>query len=359
MIALDNNTVSLSTTNQPAPGKSLSWIKWIGVVAGLLIIAYQFYRLYFYYTVKLPAGNYSHLRIVAQHFQFLSDIAMPLMAILIFIKSKHATAFYLGLFVIVYQFNVTVPLDTGAAGVVISITTGVVAGILCILSFQYFPVKITPQKIDAAIRYKWLRRYLKTFLHPRALWLFFSLLLLSIATLQYFFSVQSALSDFLILITAFAYLYINFRTTAGKENDSILWLFWGLITYILLVATIYTLYALRDGIKETTNFIFVIISFIVLIFSFGMSLFFTNSFDTGKFVTRTLVNGFLFILVIIIYNTLEHYVLHWLSHQLHISNVMMSSLLSGVLVLFISPLHHRLTHFLNKKLRQTHKSGHS
>jgi hypothetical protein len=82
-----------------------------------------------------------------------------------------------------------------------------------------------------------------------------------------------------------------------------------------------------------------------------MSLFFADTFNTGVFVRRSMVNGLLFLLIVFIYNTLEHYVLHWVSHKLHVSDAVIASMLSGLLVLFISPLHHRLTHYLNKKLK--------
>jgi hypothetical protein len=94
---------------------------------------------------------------------------------------------------------------------------------------------------------------------------------------------------------------------------------------------------------------------LVLLTAFFMSVFFANSFDTGFIITRTIVDGLLFLILVLICNTLEHYVLHTINEHLEINDAFVSSLLSGVLVLVISPLHHRLNHFLTHKFR--HNKG--
>ena len=123
--------------------------------------------------------------------------------------------------------------------------------------------------------------------------------------------------------------------------------------YIFLAFDVLYLYGGDPG--EVVRLLIAIIMLLILFFSFVMSLFFANTFNTGVFVRRSVVNATLFLLIVFIYNTLEHYVLHWISHKLHVSDVIISSMLSGVLVLLIAPLHHRLTHYLNKKLKGGHR----
>jgi hypothetical protein len=346
-----NPAVSQAVVARPTPALP-GLVKWAGIIAGILLVVFQIYQVYLYYTVKLPAGNYSSFRIIGHHFLFLSDFAVPAMAIWVLLRSKHNTAFYLALFFIVYQINVSFNLVEVPGEWLMNIISAALAGTLCVFSFQYFPRQVMQENVEAAVRYKWLRRYLDFFLHQRALWLVFFPVLLILYFLQDIHPLSGAVPDLLILPTAFIYLYVNFRTTKGSENDSILWLFWGLFCFILLTFITYTLTAFSDELHENIKITLSIAFSLVLLFSLGMSLFFSDTFNTGSFITRTFVNGIVFALVIVIYNTLEHYVLHWLAHKLHISNVMMSSFLSGIIVLAISPVHHRLTHFLNKRLRK-------
>jgi len=97
-----------------------------------------------------------------------------------------------------------------------------------------------------------------------------------------------------------------------------------------------------------------ILESLVIIVSFTLCLFFFNTFDTGVLVKRTLVDRVCFLIVIIVYNTLEHYALHWISHTLHLSDALASSFISGVLVMTINPLHHKLMHFMKGKLSGHH-----
>lgn len=352
MSAPESGPATISIALPSEKNRILPLVKWAGVIAGTLLLVYHLYTIYHYYTVRMQEEHFSTLTIVAQHVYIFKMLAIPIMAILILLKSRHNTAFYLALCFIVYEINVSLPLSKQLGIQLADIFTTSLAGLLAVLSFEHFPKKVTPQNIRVAVRFKWLQRYLIFLLNPIALCLGFFSLLIAICVIQTYVLFTGGITDFLIMITAFMYLYVNFRTTSGKDNDQILWLFWGLGSFILtsLIWNIITLFTTE--VPDIPRLLLSIANSLILVFSLGMSLFFTDAFDTGKFITRTLVSGFVFVLAILVYNTAEHYILHWFAHTLHISNVMMASFLSGVIVLVISPLHHRLTHFLEKRLRK-------
>jgi membrane-associated HD superfamily phosphohydrolase len=158
-------------------------------------------------------------------------------------------------------------------------------------------------------------------------------------------------TDIFITITASLCMYVNFKKSTASDRNKILWLFWGLISFTFLIIIHAIVYYLSFDALQTVSLLFNILMVCVLAVSLFMSLFYADTFDTGILIRRTFVNGFIFILIVLIYNTLEHYFLHWLAHELHLSDVLLSSLLSGILVLAFSPLHHRLMHFLEKYIK--------
>lgn len=160
------------------------------------------------------------------------------------------------------------------------------------------------------------------------------------------------LMDVFIMITALLGLYVNYKKSSSHERDKILWLFWGVLTFTFLVIIQLLLNYYTEESSGTVRILFSIFRNSVLVCSLMMSLFFSNAFDTGILIRRTLVDGFIFIFIVLIYNTLEHYFLHWLSHELEISDVLLSSVTSGIFVLAFSPLHHKFMNYLEKKVKK-------
>lgn len=326
-----------------------SFTRWFTIIIAFGVIGTEVYHLWILYIDQLPNNTYSTFRVIAYHIRVLTWISLALMAFLIIIRSKSANTIYLALFLACYcgvtEFSVYDNVWINGVHTFASIITGV----LFILSMQYFPVKITAAHIEAVIRPRWLRWYLRVLLRPLNRWTYLIAILTCLVIIEYL-EPSLVLGDLFILVTGFAYLLINYRLTSGISHARILWLFWGLTMYILITA-IYMVVYMYSTPSETAQLSLFISFELVLLFSFVMSFFFADAFDTGIFVRKTAVNAVLFLLVVFAYNTLEHYVLHWISHTLHLSNAIISSVASGFIVLCISPLHHRLTHFLNKKLK--------
>lgn len=232
---------------------------------------------------------------------------------------------------------------------IISIITGTVY----IKTFQCFPRQITKDDVQSVFpKGKILSGYV-TFAIKNNTWFIFPVVLAGIVLIG-----SPNLMDVFILVTSLLGLYVNFKKSSSTERDKILWLFWGVLTFTLLVITHLMLNYYH---KESSNGIRVLFSTLtnfVLVCSLLMSLFFSNAFDTGILIRRTLVDGFIFIVIVLIYNTVEHYFLHWLSHELEISDALLSSLLSGIFVLTFNPLHHKFMHYLERKVKK-HPHGSS
>ena len=229
---------------------------------------------------------------------------------------------------------------------------GGLAGTLYIKSLQYFPRQVTDSNINLVFpRIKLIGGFTRWTL-KKYTWFLFPVIITS----GYYFTVTSALSgllDVFIMLSAFLSLYVNYKNSNPSERNKILWLFWGLLSYTFLYIISLIIGSFYPGDVRVFKLILTFISHFLLLISLMMSLFYSNAFDTGRIIRRTIVDGSIFILIVLIYNTLEHYFLHWLSETLHLSNVLISSFMSGFFVLIFTPVHHKLMHYAERKVKKT------
>lgn len=229
---------------------------------------------------------------------------------------------------------------------------GGLAGTLYIKSLQSFPRQLTASNINMVFsRSKLISGFTRWTLQSYT-WALFPVMI----SIAYYFSATSALSglvDIFILLSAFVSIYVNYKNSTPSERNKILWLFWGLVSYTFVYIISLIIGSFYPGDVKVFKLILTIISHLLLLTSLIMSLFFSNAFDTGYLIRRTIVDGFIFVLIVLMYNTLEHYFLHWLSETLHLSNVLISSFMSGFFVLIFTPVHHKLMHFAEKKVKKT------
>src|SRR5688572_24447849 len=137
--------------SKPAPtAPFFTALKWIGIAAAFVLIGLKYYDVYNFYTVRAPRNNYTQIVIAYYNVLLAADIILLLIAILIFLRSKTSSAFYIAIFLVVYESTFVLPQPTSLATYLLGAIVSIVAGILIIFSFQHFPIKLTPQHIDRA-----------------------------------------------------------------------------------------------------------------------------------------------------------------------------------------------------------------
>jgi len=224
-----------------------------------------------------------------------------------------------------------------------------------IKSLQVFPRTLTQDNIRQVFKCKILNAYLHWSLRSYT-WLAYPAIIFAAGFLSSFyqpvFNLTISFLNMAVIISGGLLLFVSYKKSTHAERNKILWLFWGVITYACLLII---LLSIRLFNNEPGTIIRLIISSLMtgsITLSMFMSLFFSDTFDTGILIRRTIVDSTVFTLVIILYNTLEHYVLHWFSEVLHLSDVLISSILSGIFVMIFSPVHHRLMHYLEKRIKK-------
>ena len=224
--------------------------------------------------------------------------------------------------------------------------TTALTSVVYIKSLQSFPRQITQQDILTVFPKNKIAAGYLNWVIKDSTWLVFPLIVVGFKYLN----IHDRLNDLFVLLTALLCMYVNYKSSSTIERNKILWLFWGLISFTFLAIIQAILYFSTTESSLIVSLIFNISMTLVLLLSLVMSLFFSNTFDTGILLRRTIVDGFVFITIILMYNTVEHYLLHWLSHKLKVSDALLSSLLSGIFVLAFSPIHHKFMGFLERKV---------
>lgn len=229
------------------------------------------------------------------------------------------------------------------------------AGTVFMKSLQIFPKVLTSHDINTVFKWRILSAYTKWSLN-RYTWIVYPIIIFIAGYVSSYSKTISVITDALlnigILITGVLFLYAAYKRSTYSERNKILWLFWGVVTYSFLTIIALSIRVFNQEMSLIVRLTIISLMSASLTLSMVMCLFFSDTFDTGIIVRRTIVDGSIFTIIVILYNTIEHYFLHWISHELHLSNVLVSSFLSGIFVMIFSPVHHKLMHFIERKIKK-------
>lgn len=235
---------------------------------------------------------------------------------------------------------------------IIITTSFLITSLAYIKSFQYFPQEISVIDIDAHFsKMKIIGTYLKEWLKVRMIYVFFIIIYLLSVIFPNNLIMQASAASF-VLLTGLLFLFINYKISTPSSRNKIRWLFWGILCYTFLTIFNSIITNSSSEIHEFVIILFKVLRALSLFISITMSLFFFDTFDTGILIRRTIVDGILFIAIVFLYNIIEHYLLHLITHKLHVSDTLISSILSGFFVLIFSPVHHKFMHVLDKRFKR-------
>ncbi len=334
---------------KPINLQPLKLISFISVAAAFILWAVYFIRFFDYQLLVINANN------LVMQVNIASNLLIAFFSLIILVRTKSEKGILLiGLFLSLFSQNIAlsniIMTNNSWTAFIFMTLNKSLAGTVFIKAFQSFPVELTAHTIDSVFsKNRIFRRFTKWTLKNYT-WFLFPVIIMASTFFTVFTNIVAPI-NFVILVVGFLCLYVNYKRLSHSEKNKILWLFWGILTniFIVLISSILVFYNGEE--TQTLHNVVVMLQAAVIVFSLAMSLFFFDTFNTGAVITRTIADSSVFILIVIVYNTSEHYFLHWLSHELHLSDVLISSMLSGVFVMLFSPVHHRLMHFLEKKLK--------
>ena len=325
-------------------------------ILAIIALAATAYRLVQHGELLVSDQALDHFQRVKSFARLFTDVLLSLMAVFIaFRGSSQKGGQFFALFLVGLVLNDNWFYEGFGellARFLLALNTALTSG-LFVAAFQFFPEQLNKEQISHYMSFEPLRSYLISLTRGQRLWTVFVpvVLALTIVCQLLSFRLGGVLLNLMIILTVFGYMYISYKKVGIDSRSSILWLFWGVLCHVILVVFTAFMQWFNPGDDSLVAMGIAVLANLILLLMIFMSVFFAKSFDTGFIIKRTIVDGALFLLVILVYNVVEHYLLHTINHTLHINDVFLSSLFSGILVLVISPLHHKLTAYLNKKLR--------
>ena len=327
----------------------LKIICFISVAGAFILWSVYFIRFFDHELLTVNTKN-----LVAQ-INILANLLITFFSLIISLRTKSQKGILLvGLFLSLFSQNIALTdiilVNNSWTGFALATLNKSLTGTVFLKALQNFPGQLTAQDIDSVFSgNKIFRRFTKWTLQTYN-WFLFPLIIL-VSTLLSAFTGIIIPDNFAILITGFLCLFVNYRRSTVSGRNKILWLFWGVLANLFIVLIELLVNFFQGDETQALHNIMSMLQAVVIVLSLIMSLFFFDTFNTGTVISRTIADSSVFILIVIIYNTTEHYFLHWLSHELDLSDVLVSSLLSGVFVMLFSPVHHKLMHFLQRKIK--------
>jgi hypothetical protein len=251
------------------------------------------------------------------------------------------------------------------AGLSIEVAIAAVTGTLFIYSFMRFAGKHPPaeygQYFACRKRPGWYKRAVIFFSKDKPFWgLMFPLIVGVMVVSTVAPPPVSGLINIMILFTGLVYFRISFYFAGSENRNRLAWVLWGLITTIgmyIVQLFLWLLYPELLLLRITAD----IFNKLVICFSFIMCVFFSRGTDARFVVRKTLIYGAIFLAGLFVFGAIEHYVIHMISHALHIQSSILNSCLGAAIALMIRPLHHKVEVWLGKleKTKELHAPGES
>ena len=183
-------------------------------------------------------------------------------------------------------------------------------------------------------------------------WLIFFPALIAARIVAVFFSdVLSQSLNILVILAGLVYFRVSYRIAGHAGRSRLGWVLWGAVVVLVL-----TLISVLIGIfyPEAPPVVWYTITALTaatVCISVVMGVFFAGFLDTELVLRSTIVYSAIFLVVVFLFSFIETYILHTVSHLLHIQSEMAGAFLTGLLALIVTPLHNKIEHVVKKGMQ--------
>ena len=231
-------------------------------------------------------------------------------------------------------------------------------GIIFIRFSQEFPLQLTKAHIRNSFHQPghihWLVSPLSWLLKPLHTWLIFLPLFMAIALIgpHRQSEVRFMLITCMMLAVGCFYVRIQFHYNNRSQLKPLYW--WGWSLLIQLFFYLYRIITDLLGLNLPDNIwkVLFMIMMLSIVITLLLSVYFTDLLDAAVVLRKTFLYGSLLLILLLLFGTLEHFVIHKLSHWLHLSNTLITSLFAGATGLLFHPLKEKLTHWMQQAERK-------
>lgn len=199
----------------------------------------------------------------------------------------------------------------------------------------------------------WYKAFVIYFSDGRHFWFMLSPAILLLYCLSYLGSLYIApalgvVVHLLVFAIGLVYFRITYHLSGHESRNKLAWLLWGLIATISVfcVRLILELF-LTKYLTDVLAILLLTLYHLIVCFSIVMTVFFAKATNARLVVKKTILYSILLLSGLLVFGILEHYLIHVMSHVLHVESSILSSVLGGSIALLLRPLHHRVEHWLN------------
>lgn len=344
----------MSQHNRAVP-RVLPPIVWSLIVLSTIIWLYLIYYLIFKFKMGtgpevVPAFAWS-INVIKR----VAGLLISISAIYVLVQSRTRSSFYYALFIVFIsawdsiRWLVTSNTLSENWYYVYSLA-GIICFVITVRMSQEFPSHINVANI-ARVYYK--SRYWKFMTRPLCwllksyrTWIFFLLVQLASFALSpnSMFTIGSAIP----LFFAICYIVVQLRTTSAHSKNQLYWIIWVLfcIFFIITCTSYFSMFGIN--MSPLLGYILHLLGYLPLIFAIVITVFFSDLLDARLILRKTLLYGLLFLFIMFLFGTVEHLIIHELSHQFHFNEVYIASAFAAGIGMLVHPVKEKLTHWLKK-----------
>ena len=151
---------------------------------------------------------------------------------------------------------------------------------------------------------------------------------------------------------ALLYLFVHIRSNYTISKRPLYWILWALVLQLFWVLTVQCFILFDASMNAVIFYISDSILNLSLLFAFVMSVYFSDLLDPQLILKKTIIYGIIIFLFTFLFGTTEHFIIHQLSHYLHIESVYISSTFACLMGMCFHPLKEKLTHLINHSGRK-------
>lgn len=316
-----------------------------------------------YNTLFPPDAEYASLRFTTGWFVSIAGSFVILLEGLLLtwgLKEK-TDHIYVAIFLCALAFNQTMYHAWAHLNIYLFMLAFSISFWLCASTFIYsfmrfsgrYPAETYLEYFKQKRRPAWYKKFIFYFSTDRHFWLilspllFFSFLVFLFVTIFYNLPVFTIFINLFVLLTGLSYFRITYGLSDMLNRNKLNWMLWGLLAsiaiYCVKAVVLFFFAKYLTKLDPLLNAPF----YLVVTMSFVMTIFFAKATDARLVIKKTILYSLLLLTGLLVFGTIEHYLIHILSHSLHIESSVLNSILGGCVALALRPLHHKTEHWLN------------
>ena len=231
-------------------------------------------------------------------------------------------------------------------------------GIIFIRLSQEFPLRLAKSHIHHSFRQNsrihWLAHPLTWLLKPLHCWIIFLPLFMIIAFVGPYRQSEVRFMSItcIMLAVASCYLPVQLHHNSRRQLQPLYWWAWSLLIQLFFYGYRIIVGLLNLNLPDNIWKVLFIIMLLSIIITVLMSVYFTDLVDSRVVLRKTFLYGSMLLIFLLFFGALEHFVIHKLSHWLHLSNTLITSLFAGATGMLFHPLKEKLKNWMQKAERR-------